>query len=435
MRITYLLADPGIGVFGTKGASVHVQEMVRAFRQQGHQVTVYCVRRGDKKGYESVPEDLADLPVVEVPVQAATGTAEREIELQRTALRMVELAAADSAEGTAPTGLVYERYALFSDAGAQLAAQLRIPLIMEVNAPLVQEQLTHRSLHHREEAVALTERALTGATVVSCVSEPVATWVRTAVPAAAAQTVVTPNGVNTERIRPADRTEGAEPDAHADRPFTIGFLGTLKPWHGTETLLEAVARAQHPERESWRIELCGAGPQLEPLRDLAAELGLAEQTVFHGAVAPVEVPSVLRSWDVATAPYPAPVRDDDHYFSPLKVYEYLSAGLAVVASGVGELPAVLGAASPDAAATTPTAATPDTPGVHVGQRGIIVTPGDPDALARALDLLAGDRALASRLGEAGRADVVNHHTWTSRALDLLTTVQQRALTPAGVGRP
>ena len=430
MRITYLLADPGIGVFGTKGASVHVQEMVRACRQQGHQVTVYCVRRGDKKGYESVPQDLADLPVVEVPVQAASGTAEREIELQRTALRMVELAAAGSAEGTAPTELVYERYSLFSDAGAQLAARLGIPLIMEVNAPLVQEQLTHRSLHHREEAIALTERALTGATVVSCVSEPVATWVRTAVPAAAAQTVVTPNGVNTERIRPAEHTA---PTAPTDRPFTIGFLGTLKPWHGTETLLEAVARAQHPEKDSWRIEICGAGPQLESLRTQAADLGLAEQTVFHGAVAPVDVPGVLTGWDVATAPYPVPGQDADHYFSPLKVYEYLSAGLTVVASGVGELPAVLGTEGDSTADGSSTADTGTVPGVTVGQRGVIVTPGDADALARALDLLAGDRALASRLGEAGRADVVEHHTWTSRAQDLLALVGTR--TPAEVGRP
>ena len=430
MRITYLLADPGIGVFGTKGASVHVQEMVRAFRQQGHEVTVYCVRRGDKKGYESVPQDLADLPVVEVPVQAASGTAEREIELQRTALRMVELAAAGSAEGTAPTELVYERYSLFSDAGAQLAARLGIPLIMEVNAPLVQEQLTHRSLHHRDEAVALTERALAGATVVSCVSEPVATWVRTTVPAAAAQTVVTPNGVNTERIRPAERTA---PTAPTDRPFTIGFLGTLKPWHGTETLLEAVARAQHPEKDSWRIEICGAGPQLESLRTLAAELGLAEQTVFHGAVAPVDVPGVLTGWDVATAPYPVPGQDADHYFSPLKVYEYLSAGLTVVASGVGELPAVLGTEAGSPADGSSTSDTGTVPGVTVGQRGVIVTPGDADALARALDLLAGDRALASRLGEAGRADVVEHHTWTSRAQDLLALVGTR--TPAEVGRP
>src|SRR5699024_4344658 len=56
MRIAYTLLDPGIGVFGTKGAAVHVQEVIRALRADGHQVTVFCTRTND-----DVPADLADL--------------------------------------------------------------------------------------------------------------------------------------------------------------------------------------------------------------------------------------------------------------------------------------------------------------------------------------------------------------------------------------
>ncbi|GEM_PF-241959 len=421
MQIAYLLADPGIGPFGTKGASVHVQEITRALRGLGHEVTVYCLRRGDKKGVESVPADLADLDVVVIPVESAAGSAEREVELRRAGDRMLAAAAADGAD------LVYERYALFSDVGARLAAVLsqaagrRIPLVMEVNAPLVAEQAAHRSLHDVDAAVALTESALSAADVVSCVSEPVAAWVRRDVPAAAAATVVTPNGVNPERIRPVDRdtasTGSALPDGGASpepsgRPFTVGFLGTLKPWHGTETLLEAVAAAGDAAAH-WRIEFCGAGPQLQALREQADRLGLGEATIFHGALAPSEVPAVVGHWDVATAPYPQPENPEDHYFSPLKVYEYLAAGATVVASAVGEIPAVVGAGEPDA------------DGVAVGTRGVAVRPGDAQALAAALTRLAADRELTAQLAAAGRADVEAHHTWGHRATELLALVQER----------
>ena len=65
MRVAYICADPGVPVFGTKGSSVHVQEIVRAWRRAGAEVTVYCTRRGTER-----PADLADLPVVATTVGA-----------------------------------------------------------------------------------------------------------------------------------------------------------------------------------------------------------------------------------------------------------------------------------------------------------------------------------------------------------------------------
>nr|WP_031283401.1 hypothetical protein [Kocuria sp. UCD-OTCP] len=63
MRLAYVCADPGVPVFGTKGASVHVQEILRAWRARGAEVRLYATRVGD-----DVPADLADVPVVHVPV-------------------------------------------------------------------------------------------------------------------------------------------------------------------------------------------------------------------------------------------------------------------------------------------------------------------------------------------------------------------------------
>ena len=268
MRIAYALLDPGIGVFGTKGASVHVQEVIRALRADGHEVTVFCTRTND-----DIPADLADLEVRRHRLPKGTG-AERE---QAVAAASASIAAEIAAGGF---DLVYERYSLFSDTAARLsnpaaptadatdstpsapsiAPVAPIPSILEVNAPLIAEQRQHRSLVDESAALAATLRQLHGATIVSCVSEAVAEWTLDE-GADPARVVVTPNGVNTRRIAPGNRPVTAPgPDA----PVTVGFVGTLKPWHGTDLLLRALART----RENLRLDICGTGPQQEELEQI-----------------------------------------------------------------------------------------------------------------------------------------------------------------------
>lgn len=440
MRIAYLLADPGIGVFGTKGASVHVQEMIRAFRAHGHEVTVYCTKRGNRAGRpetESVPEDLADLRVVTVPVEPAEeGVAAREQAIAQASLQMAQQAAAEDYE------LIYERYSLFSEAGATLKSLYTerdsdldhgfirdVPLVMEVNAPLLQEQRDHRELHDAEGAHHATLRALGTADVVSCVSEPVAAWVRGLLAGQAGEprVMVIPNGVNTERIRPREGAGEPEGAAGGDRPFTVGFVGTLKPWHGTDVLLRAFAASLHPDRSSWHLEFVGAGPEQQRLERMAQELGIAGQVTFHGAVPPQDIPEILTRFDVAVAPYPKPEREG-HYFSPLKVYEYLAAGVAVVASAVGELPELLSGKGGNALERPAEK-------ISAGQRGFLVPPGDEDALANALDQLASRPQMRTRLAFAGRAAVVERHTWTRRCGDLLRAVGLSSSTHAGLTTP
>ncbi len=133
MRIAYALLDPGIGVFGTKGASVHVQEVIRALRADGHHVTVFCTRVNDDG-----PADLADLEVRRHRLPTGSG-AEREQAVAAASVAIAEEIAAGDFD------LVYERYSLFSDTAARLTRPAApgaraIPSILEVNAPLIAEQ-------------------------------------------------------------------------------------------------------------------------------------------------------------------------------------------------------------------------------------------------------------------------------------------------------
>ncbi|WP_420176887.1 glycosyltransferase family 4 protein [Luteococcus sp. OSA5] len=375
--VAYVCVDPGIPVFGTKGASVHIQELVRAWRERGAQVHVYCARRGD-----DVPEDLADLQVTEVKVTGKD--AEREEGQKRASAELSELVKAGGHD------LVHERYSLFSHVMAEVhAANPQVATVLEVNSPLIDEQRTHRVLVDEQGTHDALARQLAAADVVACVSEPVAQWVRDR--AADAQVdpgsvVVTPNGVNTNRIT------AVEPDLSG--PAVVVFVGTLKPWHGTEKLFEAATLARQP----WRLRIVGDGPQREQLEALADEHGLDVEMV--GAVAPHEVPQHLAGALVAVAPYPA---SDDHYFSPLKVYEYSAAGLPVVASRIGEIPQV----------------------VLDGQTGLLVPPSDPAALAAAIDELVADPQRAQQLGRAGRELMENKHSWGHVLQDTLAPLEAR----------
>ena len=369
MRVAYICADPGVPVFGTKGASVHVQEIVRALRRAGHEVVVHAARRGDL-----VPTDLADLRVEEVPVRAGDA-AQRERAQAQVAQSIAQRVTAEGAD------LVYERYSLFSTALATVTDSCPAVGVLEVNAPLIDEQRRHRVLIDEDSALQCLRTQVLSANLTVCVSDPVRDWVRSLAPQGRPVTV--PNGVDPHRIAP----QPEDPD-----DVVVVFVGTLKPWHGVTDLVKAASLAQVP----WRLRIIGDGPQLPQLRAQAHDLGV--EVHFTGAVAPADMPAHLSGAAIAVAPYPDLGGTQAQYFSPLKVLEYLAAGLPVVASDVGQLPRLLSGC------------------------GVLVPPSDPRELAAAIDRLALSRPDRARLGAVGRRLAVDRHSWDGVVRTILTTI-------------
>ena len=385
MRIAYICCDPGIPVFGTKGASVHIQEVVRELRSIGHEVTLYAVRSG-----KHVPDDLTDLEL-RLEAVADVEPAEREQAQARAAERIVSRVIADGAD------LVYERYSLFSMALADITAATGVLGILEVNAPLIDEQRRHRSLVDASGAAQVLRRQVAAARATVCVSDPVADWVRrrTAdLPDAndvASRVHTVPNGVSVRRIQP----QPEDPDR-----VVVTFVGTLKPWHGVADLITAAALA----RQSWSLRIIGDGPEMDSLRAQAGRLGV--DVDFRGAVAPQDVPAHVAGSAIGVAPYPDLGGGEQQYFSPMKVLEYLAAGLAVVASNVGQVPQLLEDGS--------------------GRHGVLVAPSDPTALAAALDDLAVCPDRRARMGRSGRLLAEQRHSWrrtVARILELAGLAQ------------
>jgi glycosyltransferase involved in cell wall biosynthesis len=369
MRIAYVCNDPGIPVFGRKGASVHVQELLRAYRRLGHEVVLFTARPGGPS-----PLDLRDVEVVDIGRADTRDAARRELETIA-----IDEELQDEVGRRGDLDLVHERYSLWGGGGVVAANSTGRPSLLEVNAPLIEEQAAHRELVHRDRALARLRRAVTAASTVTAVSEPVARWVRERTRRRDGVRVL-PNGVDLHRIRPTH-----DP---ADRPFTVGFVGTLKPWHGVDVLIDAMSelRGRVPHAQ---LLLVGDGPRADAV--LAAARCGRVPVEHTGAVAPEQVPDHLARMDVACAPYPA--GREMAYFSPLKVLEYLASGVPVVASSIGQIPELL----------------------DDGRCGVLVPPGDARALATALADLAEDPQRRLVLARRGRRHVERHHGWTEVA--------------------
>ena len=364
-RVAYLLPDPGIPVGGTKGASVHVDALCGALSRWGADVTLYAAK---VVGPLSAPgsDGVTVVPVDVGPVRSGAGA-----DVSRMAAADRFFSVVERAAGADRPDWLHERLSLFAGEGTAMAARLGLPRVVEVNAPVADERAAHFSLTLRDEAAAAEHEALAGASVVA-VSAPLAAW---AARLGAARTRVVPNGAFLDPLGSRGRAWARRVQRHRlgfGDEVVVGFTGSLKPWHGVELLVDAVGRASARARVG--LLVVGDGPARHAVGRAMSNLPRRVTRVMTGAVPSRMVPEYLAAMDLAAAPYlPA----GTFYFSPLKVAEAMATHLPVVAS--------------------------DFPPVRelLGDAGVVVPPGDPDALAGAIAELAADRDRRLRLAHDG----------------------------------
>jgi glycosyltransferase involved in cell wall biosynthesis len=356
MRLAYLSTDPGIAYGGAKGASVHLAEIVGALAAGGSEVLILV--SGIAPEAPSPPERVT---VEVLPGQRKGASAD-----QLLAVDAVLAAWLEERLRRFEADALYERIALYSAAGSAAAQALGIPHLVELNAPLPEEAARFRKLDRPEDADRLERETLGGADLVFPVSSPLAEYASSR---GARNVQLMPNAVDLDRFAGLPR--------RTDDEIVAIFSGALRPWHGIETIAAA-----------WRL-LSDAAPRLVivgdgPGRQLMEEIGAR----VTGAVPHDDVPALLATAHIGLAPYSI---DAPNYFSPLKLFEYLAAGLAVVAA---DLPGIRDIVGDDGAALIP--------------------PGDETMLAHAVAALTQSERERSRLGRTARA-LAEEHTWERRA--------------------
>jgi glycosyltransferase involved in cell wall biosynthesis len=344
MNVLYVCADRGIPLLGGKGASVHVRGVTSAMQAVGHRVTL-AARRIDSGNAAPAVYRIEEL----------------DSDIERAVQQLEDLVVGDRID------VVIERYSLQSGAARRATRRHGLPLTLEVNAPLVEEATRYRGLTD-PNAREWEHETFRAADRIHVVSPALLRYVRWVAPQVLAEWI--PNGSNVA----AFRNTRPLTIPNLDGRLVVGFAGSMKPWHGVADLLDAFACASAPPSEPAPVLLLvGAGPEEDALRRRATERDLAGRVIFAGAQAHDAIPAFVRRFDVAVAPYrPMP----NFYFHPLKIVEYLAAGVPVVYPDQGGLRELVGAA------------------------GLAYPPGASDHLAGRLTRLLNDHALRREMAQA-----------------------------------
>lgn len=380
MKILYhhrTLAD------GAEG--VHIAEMVRAFRDLGHEVRVLGLAADD--GTPQVRGRIARirglLPGI---VFEAASVATNIVEYLQVRRAILEFG----------PDCVYKRHAR-NDVGAIYAARRAgIPLILEANCLFTAPGYRQFEPLALERVTSSLERwALRAATVRVAVSSPLARQIGDV---AGVDSLVVPNGADPVQFDPS-RTS---PDVVQERygfgnSLIVGWVGVIREWHGLELLLEAMAHLPYA-----RLLIVGDGPARLALEERAAALGLSDRLTITGRVGHGEIPAHIAAMDIAVV-----ASDRTGVASPMKLLEYMAMARPVIAPALPNIQDVI---------TSP----------NVGR---LFRPDDADDLFAVLRTLAQDPAERRCLGEAARRAVVEHRTWRAIAARIISAL------PGAIGSP
>ena len=340
------------------GQFVHIEELVRSLRKLGHEVDIVgpAVKEASFGGVASSTSGLR---------KRRPSMLYEVLELAYAGLDFLILSHAILRKRP---DIIYERYNLMLPSGIWAKRVFKFPLLLEVNAPLYEERLEHSGLKLRRLA-AWTERyAWRSADRVLAVTDVLANIVSEQRGTRKGVHVIH-NGVDTTEFSPREPNVTLRERYGIESKVVIGFVGFVREWHGLEPVLRSLCATTNLD---WHLVIIGDGPARETLERTAESLNCSSRLSMVGLVGRDEIANHLALFDIALQPDVVP------YASPLKLFEYMSMGLAIVAVDTANIREIL----------------------TDGQDGLFFPRGDTDAFVLAIRRLCYDDSLRSDLGRA-----------------------------------
>lgn len=371
------------------GQAVHIEELTAALRRAGHEIVMVGPSSYDSEEFGTDGGFVATLKrhlpkiVYEVLEYAYAVAAYRR--LRRAFL-------------THRPDCLYERYNLYLPSGVWLKRRTGLAMLSEVNAPLLLERATHDGLALPWLARRTELTVWRGADRVLPVTDALADHVRAAdVPED--RIVVIPNGINPQAFADVPARPDAKQMLGLAGKLVLGFTGFIRDWHGLPRVIDFVADSD--PALNLHFHVVGDGPARAEAEARAHDRGIADRVTFTGLVPHEAIPAHVAAFDIALQP------DVVDYASPLKLFEYMVLGCAIVAPDKANIREV----------------------VSDGESAVLFDPVSHDAFRAALARVVADDDLRSRISAGARALIQSRdYTWDANAARVVALFRELGVT-------
>jgi glycosyltransferase involved in cell wall biosynthesis len=375
---------------------IHIAEIIKAFRNLGHVVEEVSLVKTKSKEVQTFHLSSSTLERSNFWNFLTRFSPKALYEAMEIGYNLVGYQKLSQAIRKFQPDFIYERYALYTFAGVLAAQRYGIPIILEVNAPLAHEQKVYGKLVFPRLAESLERWITSHTTKTVVVSTPLKKHlIGLGVPAT--QLEVIPNGIDPEQIHPDISGEWVRKKYHLQGKVVLGFIGWFRKWHGLEMLLEVMAEESFKEIPV-HLLLIGEGPAYGSLQKYVKEHSLSDRVTFTGPIPHQQVAAYMAAMDIALQPSATP------YASPMKLFEYMGMGKAIVAPKQENIEEIL---------------------VH-NESGVLFEPSNKKALEEAILKCVRDTSFRKHIGNKAREQIFERkYLWQENAKKVIQWVQKQ----------
>ncbi len=427
MKIAHIYQESNIKFSEPQAAQLHIYHTIHGLQQAGHQVSLLALQGRQVlhtedlevfKSDERLVSHYGELGLSGTPLFKGFESGVRRFQSE---LHIPYLALLDSYR-TAEAGyknlkgfdLIHERFNLLALGGAWASRKLGIPFVLEVNADLLEQRkfkgVPEKGIR-RLFAVWATQMCFTAASKIICISGSLKNHLSKRWNLEHDKLTVLPCAADVDAFGPRHNGELVRRGLGLTNEPVVLWLGGFYPWHDLDLLLDSFTLIRQRQPNT-KLVLVGDGQTRQSIVQKIQKNGIEQSVIMTGSIPHSRVPEMVSIADIAVVPSAAVSASHGGTGTPLKLFEYMAAGKAIVATALNEAKEV----------------------IQDGQTGLLVEAGDVNKFAESTLKLINDPKERNRLGQNARAQAVKQYSWEHYTKRLEETYQ-RVVENAPPGSP